>query len=190
MLTLLSVGMWAQTTDDELMRKALTLEAQAITHLDTVEVVIFNEDFITDTFVKYELPQDEQERPMDTTGWEGTLSWLLPDNEKNNAKLLEASAEGIIIEVQPASNAYTKYVQRLKAHGYTSDASESEMEETKLYEARNTEGNRQCAVIRLNDGSLTVSIEPSLTDEDLKNSINKSHNNKDDEFEKLLNEFL
>ncbi len=190
MLTLLSVGMWAQTTDDELMRKALAMEAKYVSTLDTVKAVIFNEDFITDTYWKSEFSTIMSDRPMDTTGWEQTLSWLLPDDEKDVAKLSEASAEGIYIDVQSTGNTYEKYVRRLKAHGYTSDASESGMDGTKLFEARNTEGNRQCAVMRYDDGSLTVSIEPSLTDEELKNHNKKSLEDKEEEFDDLLKDYL
>lgn len=198
-----SVGAWAQTPDkeilskEEMMSRISALEAQSAPHLDTVTAVVFNEEYITGTLWVNDfadMMKAMQERPMDTTGWEDTLEWLLPESDKDSAQLAEASAAGIYIDVKADGNAYGKYVQRFKSHGFNSGANETEMSGMKLFEARNAEGNRQGAVLRYEDGSLTVSIETSMTDEELMNEIKgKQSGNRqklENEFEALLNEYL
>lgn len=200
LLTLIAVSALAQSQDDRLKREADAREAEISAILDTVAVTIFNEDYITGILWKNDFADmmkalSEMQIPMDTSGWEDVLSWLLPDDEKDVAKLSIASAEGVSISVRDAGDVYGKYIQRFRSHGFTCDVKVSEVYGMKMFEARNANGDRQCAVVNMGDGNYNVSIEKILTDAEVQADLKKrtgefQREAKEAEYEELMKQYL
>lgn len=200
LLTLISMSALAQSDDDRLKREIDAREAEVSSILDTVSVTIFNEDYITGTLWKNDFADmmkvlSEMQIPMDTSGWEDVLAWLLPDNEKDVARLSVASEEGISINVQDAGDVYGKYIQRFRSHGFSYDVNVTKMYGVKMFEARNDKGDRQCAVVDMGDGNYSVSVEKAVSDAEMqaefKNRTGEAQREaKEAEYEELMKKFL
>lgn len=200
LLTLISMSALAQSEDDRLKREADALEAEISAILDTVAVTIFNEDYITGTLWKNDFADmmkalSEMQIPMDTSGWEDVLAWLLPDNEKDVARLGVASAEGLTVNVRDAGDVYGKYIQRFRSHGFSYDVKVTKMYGVKMFEARNDKGDRQCAVVDMGDGNYSVSVEKAVSDAEMQAELKKrtgeaQREAKEAEYEELMKQFL